>query len=167
MKKLLFALFFLAFPATTHASCDLSSAHIRNLAQTYINTNYSYNNFGLKKPKLIVSNKRVYTYYAEELNGVITIYQKEFKESYCDQYYDGLTPFVQEVINHEYIHYLDEKMHLSKKIGEATLSENTAYVGEHVFQTILWPNSFTRRDLRPRDVKKYAQLLKILHSKIV
>lgn len=150
------------FPSASQAACDLSVGNMRTLAQSYLDANYAYNDFGFKKPKLIISSKRVHDYYAEELDGVITIYPKEFTECYCDKYLDGLTPFLQEIVNHEYMHYLDEKMHLSKKISEKNMSEKTAYIGEHVFKTLLWPESYTMKDLRQQDVKKYEKLLSIL-----
>ncbi|NTW27726.1 MAG: hypothetical protein HGA36_05350 [Candidatus Moranbacteria bacterium] len=165
MKKLIFTLLFLMFPSATQAACDLSVEHIRTLAQSYLDANYAYGQFNFKKPKLIVSSKRVYDYYAEELHGVITIYPKEFADCYCDQHFDGLTPFLQEIVNHEYVHYLDEKMHLSRKINTDTMSEKTAHIGEHVFKNLLWPSSYTKRDLQPSDIKKYEKLLSILKTK--
>lgn len=165
MKKLILILLFLLLPSASLAQCDLSVANIRNLAQNYLDTNYAYNNLNLAKPKLIISPKKVHDYYAEEHKGVITIYPKEFNDCYCDQYFDGLTPFVQEVVSHEYTHYLDEKLQLSKKIKEEHMSENTAQIGEHVFKNLLWQSSYTTKDLRPKDIPKYEKLLSIMRKR--
>lgn len=164
-KKIFPLLFFLLLPTAALANCDFSVAGIGALSQKYLDANYGYNPLGLAKPKLIVSSKNVHDYYAEEIDGVITIYPKEFDDSYCDPYFDGLTPFIMETINHEYIHYLDEKLHLSRKIGEKPMSEKTAYIGEHVLKNLLWNKSFTTRELYPQEIKKYNKLLEILQKK--
>lgn len=152
-------------PSAVFANCDLSTTNIQKLSQYYLDTNYTYNTHRLKKPKIVVSNTKVHKYYAKEFNGTITIFAKELNDCYCDQYFDGLKPFLQEVVSHEYMHYLDEKLHLSKRINEKRMSENTAEIGEHVFKTLIWHNSYTTHDLTPQSTKKYQRLLGILQTK--
>jgi hypothetical protein len=164
VKKALFfaiALLFL-FPLGASAQCDLSVKNFRALSERYLDGAYQYNPMGLRKPKLIVSSKKVKDYYAEELNGKITIYPKAFSDSYCDQYIDGLTPAVANIINHEYTHYLDEKLNLSQKIGERKMSEKTANIGAHVFENLVWKNNFA--GYSGESAQKYTKLKNIIQK---
>ena len=151
-------------PFGVQAKCDLSVKHIRLLSQYYLDGIYAYNPMGLKKPRLIVSNRKVHGYYAEELRGVITIYPKSFNDCYCDQYFDGLTPFVAEVVDHEYTHFLDEKLHLSKRIGNKSMSEKTAYIGEHIFDDLIWHNGYAAKELAGSDINKYTKFMHVIKA---
>ena len=163
IKKVLFVATFVLFPLGASANCDLSVEHFRVLSQRILDRVYLQNTLGLKKPHLIVSNKNVKTYYAEELNGVITIYPKAFSDSYCDPYFDGLSPKVGEVISHEYTHFIDEELKLTKKIG-ANDMEDTAYVGEHIVDDLLWHTGYTEKPLSKSDVKKYQKFMRVLEK---
>lgn len=165
MKKLLFLAILCLFPFQAQAACDISKKNVKAISQQIINKNYAQNSFRMKKPSLIVSNKKVEGYDAEELGGTITIYAKSLDDLYCDQYFDGLTPYLTEIVNHEYVHAMDEELGLSKKIGEKKMSENTAYIGEHVLKNTLWPESFVSRELKPNETKKYATLQNIFQAK--
>ena len=160
-KKALFAAIFFSIALTNSASanCDLSVANFQKLAQNDLDTLYTYNSFNLKKPILVVSNQKGLNYYAEQLGSVITIYPKSFNDAYCDQYFDGLTPAVAEAVSHEYVHYLDGKLDLSKKIGEQHFSENTAELGEHVFDTLIWHTGFYTEKSSQSAQRKFDILL--------
>ena len=164
MKKLLFTAILLALPMQAQADCNHSAKTVRAIAQNIIDKNYAYNDLGIKKPKLTISNKEVDGYDAEELNGTITLYSSSLSGFYCDQYFNGLALYVTEITNHEYIHAIDEKLNLSEKINEKEMSEKTAYIGEHVFKELLWKNSLTTRDLKLNEIKKYNKLMSIIKS---
>lgn len=162
-KKVILVALLLLFFSTAQASakCDLSTKNFKNISQKQLDSIYSYNSFGLKKPKLIVSSKKVNGFYAEELNSVITIYPKSFNDAYCDQYFDGLTPFVAQVIGHEYIHHVDERIGLSKKIGLKSMSEDTAYLGEKVLDKKIWRTGYYTQKSTKSANRKYLALAKI------
>jgi|GEM_PF-4858828 len=161
IKALILSLLLL-LPFGASANCDLSVKNVKAISKSYLDV------IGSKKagkPKLIVSNKKVKGYYAEELKGVITIYPKSFKRQYCDQYFDSLTPFINKVIAHEYTHFLDEKNSLSKKIGEKEMSEKTAEIGEHVFDMIAQASKTPPKKLSKADKKKFNKLLSFINRR--
>jgi len=163
-KKTLLITVLCLLPFSAQAKCDLSVKNIRTLSQRYLNAVYKQAPMGLKKPKLIVSNKKVNDFYAEELNGVITVYPKAFTDQHCGKNVDELTPFVGEVISHEYTHYLDEKLHISKKLGKSSMSEYTANLGENVFDALIWNTGYTTKELTETDVNKYLKFMKIIKA---
>ena len=163
-KKILTAacLFLTMIVPQASASCDLSDAHVGQLAQRDLDTIYAYNPLGLKEPTLAVSGEKGRSYYGEQLGSLITIFPKSFDDAYCDQYFDGLTPNVAQVISHEYTHYLDGKLSLSRKIGEAAFSEDTAHLGEHVFDDLVWHAGYFTQMSSLSAQKKYGKLLQII-----
>jgi len=163
LKKILFVAALMLFPFGASASCDLSVDNFRFMSQRFLDKLYSNNTLGIKKPYLIISDRNVKTYYAEERKGVITIYPKSFNDAYCDPYFDGLSPKVAEVISHEYTHYIDEELKLTKKIG-ANDMEDTAYVGEHIFDNLLWHTGYAEKPLSKSDVKKYQKFIRVLEK---
>jgi len=163
MKKVLFVALLCLFPLGASAHCDLSVGNFTTLSNRYLDGLYAKYPAGIAKPRLIVSDRDVKTYYGEELHGVITIYPKSFNDAYCDQYFDGLTPFVAEVVDHEYTHAIDEKISLSKKIGEPWMSEDTAHIGEHVFDDLLWHTGFAT-PISKSDQGRYAKFMQIVQS---
>jgi len=164
MKKFLFVALLSLFPLGASAKCDLSVNNFTTISNGYLDGLYAKYPVGIHKPRLIVSDKNVKTYYGEELHNVITIYPKSFNDAYCDQYFDGLTPFVAEVIDHEYTHAIDEKISLSKKIGESWMSENTAHIGEHVFDDLLWHTGYAAKSLGESDQSKYNKFMRIVQG---
>lgn len=167
LKKFLFACIFFLLPLGARASCDLSVKHMAALSQNDLDAVYARYPMRFGKPTLIVNDKNVRTYYADEYKGIITIYPKSFSDSYCDQYFDGLSTSVAEVVSHEYTHFLDEKMQLSKKIGEKDMSEKTADLGEHVFNELVWHNQYFVNNFSQSDLKKYNTFVRILQTSAV
>jgi hypothetical protein len=163
IKKVLFTASLMLFPLAASANCDLSVQHFQIMSQQSLNKIYLFSPLGLRKPKLVVSNKNVKTFYAEERNGTITIYPKSFNDAYCDKYFDGLTPAVSQVISHEYTHYLDEKLNLSKKIGEGTMSEKTAHLGESVYDKFIWHSGYADVSAKSNS-KKYLTLANVIKA---
>jgi hypothetical protein len=165
MKKFAFFLsVFFLFPLGTHAACDISKQNVQALAQKDLDAVYSYNDFGLKKPLLIVSDSDVTEYYGEELHGVITIFPKSLQILRCDDNVDQLTPMVAEIVSHEYTHNLDEKLGLSKKIGISKMSEDTANMGEHVFNNLIWHTGYATGNVSVMGLDKYGKLLGIING---
>jgi len=178
MKKYLpiFLLFPFVFSIAKAAACD-----IHPIAQSYLNEVYNYVDFGLKKPRLIITNdsliklskedkkqfgkninktRGLLASYTDLDNNEIVIYSKIFEDhDRCDGF---VTNKLKRLIVHEYTHYIDgnKDFELSSLVGTENL-EKTAVIGEHIFPKLVWDKKNTRV-IRPltKNEKKKAMLIR-------
>jgi hypothetical protein len=173
MKKyfLIFLLFFFALPIAKASACD-----IQPIARSYLNEVYNYANFGLKKPRLIITNdpliklseedkkqfgkninktRGLLASYTDLNKNEIVVYSKIFEDhSRCDGF---VANKLKRLIVHEYTHYIDgnKDFYLSGLVGTENL-EKTAIIGEHIFPKLVWGKKNTRviRPLTKDEIKK-------------
>lgn len=172
------SLFFFAFFVAKASACD-----IQPIAQSYLSEVYNYADFGLKKPRLIITDdqliklskedKKQFGKNTNKTRGLlasyvdldkseIVIYGKIFKDhKRCDGF---VTNKLKRYIVHEYTHYIDgnRNFELSSLVETENL-EKTAIIGEHIFPKLVWGKKNTRV-IRPltKNERKKAKIIKEL-----